>query len=467
MRETLERALKLEPADGQFALPALPGNPIESRVFTSTYYDTPARSLARSGITLRRRLEKGISLWQLKLPRPSGRTELEQRGGPAGPPAEYRRLLVAHLRHGPLERVATLRTRRTGVRVVESDRALADVVVDDVDVMDASRTAGHFSEIEVELIDGDDADLDRLAETLRRAGATTASGVPMLIRVLGLDDEAAPAKKAPPLDHLRYLLERQVRQIETTDPGLRLGGDDEDVHKLRVATRRSRALLRAARALLGDRLEELNAELKWLGGALGPVRDLDVLVDHLRREAERLDVDRKAGARIVATLDAERSQARETLLEALSSERYLALLDRFELELSLLPSIDTRTRLHDLAARDFRRLRKAFAALGDEPSDDALHAARILAKRARYTSELASASEGKAVARFAEDVKELQDVIGIHQDAVVAEERVRAVARNVAAGRLVERERARRREMRARVPDVWRRVERAGRKAFN
>jgi CHAD domain-containing protein len=466
MPEALEREVKLEPADGQFALPSLPGDPLESRVFTSTYYDTPARSLARAGITLRRRLEKGISLWQLELPRPEGRTELEQRGGPAGPPAEYRRLLVAHLRHGPLEQVATLRTRRTGVRVVESDRALADVVVDDVDVMDASRTTGHFSEIEVGLVEGDNADLDRLAQTLRQAGATTSSGVPMLLRVLGLDQEGSPAKKAPPLDHLRYLLERQVRQIETTDPGVRLGGDDEDVHKLRVATRRSRALLRAARTLLGDRLEELNAELKWLGGALGPVRDLDVLVDHLNREVATLDVDGKAGTRIVATLEGERSQARETLLEALSSERYIALLDRFESELALMPSIDTRTTLHDLAERDFRKLRKAFAALGDNPSDDELHAARIRAKRARYTAELASAVEGKAAARFAEEVKELQDVIGTHQDAVVAEERVRAVARNVAAGRLVERERARRREMRARVPDVWKRVERAGRKAF-
>src|SRR4051794_21977308 len=111
MRETLEREVKLDPGDGVFALPALPGDPLASRVFTSTYYDTPPRSLARVGITLRRRLENGVSLWQLKLPAAGGRSELEQHGGPACPPEEFRRLLVAHLRHGPLERVATLRTR--------------------------------------------------------------------------------------------------------------------------------------------------------------------------------------------------------------------------------------------------------------------------------------------------------------------------------------------------------------------
>src|SRR5438094_9499798 len=102
MRETLERELKLEP-DGGFAMPDLPGRPLEPRLFTSTYYDTPPRSLARGGITLRRRVENGLSRWQLKLPREEGRDEIEAAGGPAGPPADLRGLLRAHLRHGKLE----------------------------------------------------------------------------------------------------------------------------------------------------------------------------------------------------------------------------------------------------------------------------------------------------------------------------------------------------------------------------
>ena len=43
--------------------------------------------LARGGITLRRRVENGLSRWQLKLPRDEGRDELEAPGGPAGPQA--------------------------------------------------------------------------------------------------------------------------------------------------------------------------------------------------------------------------------------------------------------------------------------------------------------------------------------------------------------------------------------------
>jgi hypothetical protein len=68
----VERELKLEPPV-DFVLPPLEGEPLDSRVFTSTYHDTPSRSLAHAGITLRRRVENGLSTWQLKLPREDGR----------------------------------------------------------------------------------------------------------------------------------------------------------------------------------------------------------------------------------------------------------------------------------------------------------------------------------------------------------------------------------------------------------
>jgi CHAD domain-containing protein len=458
VRQTLEREVKLEPGDAGFALPELPGEQLASRIFTSTYFDTPPRSLARVGITLRRRLENGVSLWQLKLPREHGRAEVEAPGGPAGPPDEVRSLLFAHLRHGAVEPVATLRTRRTGVRVLDHGLAVADVTLDSVDVMDGNRTAGGFAEIEVELVDGSDDDLDRLARTLRRAGAARSSGEPKLMRVLAVAHDPAPRRKAAAVEHLGYLLGHKLRMLEAYDPGVRLGGDDEDLHRLRVATRRSRALLRAARAFFGDRLEGLNAELKWLGGVLGPVRDLDVLLAHLRAETSALDDD---AAGILAALEAERSAARAALLEALRGERYRALLDRFELEVAALPPLDAEPKLGALARRDGKRLQKAFSRLGDAPSDDALHEARIRAKRARYTSELAAATGGKRFQKAVTALKDLQDTIGAHQDAVVAEEKIRSVAGTLAAGRLVERERARRARARADVPAVWRRVDRA------
>jgi CHAD domain-containing protein len=468
MRETLERELKLDPVVG-FALPELPGEALEPRLFTSTYYDTPPRSLARCGITIRRRLENGRTRWQLKLPREDGRAELEADGGPVGPPPELEALLPAHLRHGALSPVAVLRTRRVGIRVVSGDRSLADVVLDSVDVLDAGRSAGAFAEIEVELVDGDEDDLDRLDRVLRRAGAHRRDDTPKLLRVLELDGEPAPPPSAPAVAHLRFLLTRQLRELETYDPGVRLGVDPEDLHRFRVATRRSRALIRAARPLAGEQLAVTAAELKWLGGVLGPVRDLDVLVGDLGAIVAELDGDAEAGEVLVALLAEQRANAREKLVAALNGDRYLALLDRFEADVAGLEGDGDAELLVALAAAESRKLRKAYRALEPGAPDAELHRVRIKAKHARYAAELAVQTDAKRLAPVVRAARDIQDVVGSHQDAVVAEERIRRLARArtaIAAGRIVEVEHGRRRRARAALPRAWKRFDRAFGRAF-
>jgi inorganic triphosphatase YgiF len=146
---TVEYERKLRAPDG-FELPELGGSPLEPRVFTSVYYDAPSRSLTSAGITLRRRTECGKSVWQLKLPQADARMELEQAGGPLGPPDELAQLLLAHLRDGRVEPIAELRTRRRG-ELVERDDSTAEVTVDEVAVMDAQSVSHEFVEVEIEL----------------------------------------------------------------------------------------------------------------------------------------------------------------------------------------------------------------------------------------------------------------------------------------------------------------------------
>ncbi len=111
-------------------------------------------------------------------------------------------------------------------------------------------------------------------------------------------------------------------------------------------------------------------------------------------------------------------------------------------------------------------------ALPDRPSDDQLHRIRIETKRARYAAELGEPVLGKAGARFVRRAKNLQDVIGEHQDACVAEARIRELAVRdgsrtaLAAGRLVERQRIRKQAARRAFPGAWRDLEKAGRAAF-
>ena len=153
MRNVREHELKFD-VDPDFVLPDLDGEPLEPRVFTSTYYDTPEHRLASVGITLRRRVESGRGLWQLKLPEGTARREVEAAGGPARPPTAIADLLPALLRGSDLAPVAKLKTRREGVRVSNNGGASADVVHDTVTVLEARRVVGRFSELEVETVRG-------------------------------------------------------------------------------------------------------------------------------------------------------------------------------------------------------------------------------------------------------------------------------------------------------------------------
>ena len=462
MRETFERELKLAPGDG-FVLPELGGEILPKRVFTSTYHDTPDLVLARNGVTLRYRVEDGAGAWQLKLPKDAARVELEQAGVPARPPLELLSLLVAYLRGRDVGPVARLRTRREGVRA-----SGAEIVDDFVSVFEGRRVTRRFRELEVELVTGDERALRRLEKALRRAGAEAADQRPKLFRALDL---AAPVptkrlgRGAPPEKALGAALAEQAREVLVHDPGTRLGTDSGELHQLRVATRRLRAFLRVGRAFLEPSWSEsLRAEVGWLGGALGPARDLDVLVERLAAEVAALGEDREGAAGLVASLDDERADARQAVVEALSSDRYLALLERLEhvgepeIAGEIVP-------LSTLWRAEWKRARKAVDRLSKSSTDDELHEGRIRVKRARYAAELASVELGRDGKRVVESARALQDVLGEHQDATVAEERIRAWAEvgsgGVAVGRLVELERRRKAEARAAWPAAWKALRRA------
>ena len=200
---------------------------------------------------------------------------------------------------------------------------------------------------------------------------------------------------------------------------------------------------------------------------LAPARDLDVLLARLATDAAELG---KPAATIVRQLESERRRAQKQLVAALQSPRYLALLEELERAADA-PRVRTAdARLDKLARKEFERLRRAVRALGKSPSDEALHEVRKRGKRARYSAELAG---GKQARRFAEASKSFQDVVGDHQDAVVAEERLTALVPRAkspeaifAAGRLLERQQQRRLAAKRSLPKAWRKLERQGRKAW-
>jgi CHAD domain-containing protein len=271
------------------------------------------------------------------------------------------------------------------------------------------------------------------------------------------------------------MLARQYEEILRHDVGVRLDLDLESVHRLRVAARRARAVLRAARPVLDRRWSEpLRAELKWFGGSLGPRRDLDVLLAHLRAEIAELEQpERTAAAMLTESLEHERESAQALAVEALSSDRYYRLLDELEAAARGPRVRRGEVALSQLAAREFERLRKTAKKLGPGSTDEELHKTRILGKRARYAAELAGPELGTSGAKLVRRAKAFQDVLGAHQDAIVAEGRLRGLLADApstgaafAAGRLVERQRLRRREARAKLPKAWKALDRSAKAAL-
>ena len=72
------------------------------------------------------------------------------------------------------------------------------------------------------------------------------------------------------------VLRKHFEAFLAREPGTRLGDDVEELHDMRVASRRLRAALSLFGDVLAPAILKLREELAWIGGVLGAVRDLDV-----------------------------------------------------------------------------------------------------------------------------------------------------------------------------------------------
>lgn len=466
MKTTVERELKLE-VDEPVELERLGGRPLEARVFTSTYFDTSDLRLLQAKLTLRRRVENGLGLWQLKVPTADARIELEEPGGPAPLPGPLAAVLSGLLRGREVEPIATFQTHRRGRRVDG-----VDVTLDEVAVLEGQSVAARFAELEAELVDGPPEALDRVGRRLVKLGARSNGGRPKLLRVVDAPVTQTAKDGSGTAARLRELLHTQLLELLRTDPLVRVTSDIEAVHDMRVAVRRLRSVLRTARPMLRRQWSDaLRAELDWLAQPLGAVRDLDVFVEYIKSESRKLGRDRSRAEKLLPPLRAERERVRHELRVSLDEPRYYRLLDSIEAAADAPQLRHSDVSSAKLARQEFRRFRKRLGPIASM-SDHELHKLRIHAKRARYAGDLVEPVHGRAATRFIKAATEVQDILGKHQDAVVAAQRLRHLAGTadgrgaaLAAGRLIERQEPRKECARDQAPAALRRMKRRGRRA--
>ncbi len=276
------------------------------------------------------------------------------------------------------------------------------------------------------------------------------------------------------VDHVLMAMKAQVYAIHAHAAGARNGQDPEDVHQMRVAIRRLRAILRAGCALFSPKwVEGLRGELEWLATPLGRVRDLDVLHAYLRAWLKaRPAAERTAGQRLLRHLDVDRARANARLRSALAGPRYARILARLKAAL-IHPAIrNADVSLPGIAAVEFEKLRKSVKKLPKRPSADDLHAVRIKVKRARYATELAQPMVARPGERFIKTAKTLQDILGEHQDAVVVEAYLRRAkdktqAAQTLAQQLSKQQGKRRDQALVAFTEQWPKIKRRGRRAFD
>ncbi|MEV0426691.1 CYTH and CHAD domain-containing protein [Micromonospora sp. NPDC050495] len=454
MATVVERERKYSGDEG-FRLPDLAGCGGVETVSDATtldldavYWDTADLRLARSAFALRRRTGGHDAGWHLKVGAAGGaRTEHQFPAGPDDqePPAELAALYRAAARGAAVAPAARVRTRRRERRLLDRDgRTLAEVAEDSVeseDLVSGVRQAWH--EVEVELVEGDEALLDAVADRLRGAGARP---VPVSKSHRALGDRLAAIRPAAPDPAVAPVLDYLTAQRDALigNHPAALGGDEDAVHDMRVATRRLRSTLRTFRGLW-DRRESaaLRAELRWLGGHLGAVRDTQVLAarlaDAVHAEPDELVLGPVA-ARIAERFAADLASALDELRAALGTDRYPALLARLDalVEGPTARPVDERwvtRRVRRAVTRADRRLDRALTGAGGPARDVALHEARRATKAARYAVEVRAPAGGKPAGKLVTRLKDLQDVLGARQDSVVTRETLRRQAlRAYAAG---------------------------------
>jgi CHAD domain-containing protein len=440
------------------------------------YLDTADGALGRAGWAVRLRRGPAMTILSVKSTTPASdalhrREELE---GPANlsldphawPPSPARSLVLEHAGDAPLLEIVTVRQlRRT--RTLADESAEVELSLDEVAVVAGGRVVDRFVELEAELRRGPATALDALAVVFADDPDLTAEPASKLERAIAAvaaarsapaaeAAEATPADpespdveiptpprlivgKTPGVAHDDVLAEagRKVLRFHfarmlAKEAGTRSGAQIEDLHGMRVATRR----MRAAWRVFGDgfrpgRTKRLRDRLRVLAGRLGAVRDLDVLLDAAATHQAGLPAAEAAAFEpLVAAWRDEREAARIVLLRELDSPDYVRLVEDYRVfvvaegEAVMAPASPVSPhRVRDTAGSRIwlacEQVR-AYESVLRWADIETVHQLRIAAKWLRYTLEFFREALGPEVDLLIPRVVALQDHLGLLHDADVA-----------------------------------------------
>lgn len=213
--------------------------------------------------------------------------------------------------------------------------------------------------------------------------------------------------------------------------------DIEGVHQVRVAFRRMRSACATFRPAVPKRVTRYwNRRMRDLGGALGPARDLDVLVSEVLEPCGH-ELQLSGQAAFSAAVDKARSRAYRKVNAMLDSKRYA----RFRTAFPAWCAAREWEAVSEARQEALRAPIEAFSAkllatqlaqvrmVGEQAAPDdaiAMHRLRIECKKMRYLAEFFQGLFAD-MAPFIGHLKALQDLLGVMHDVAVTAELVDSV----------------------------------------
>ena len=452
------------------------------------YVDTADGALARAGFAVRLRQSGGETLVTVKSRAHTNgedgsfrRDEMEGPADRVAPPADWpasdaRALVMEHAGDAPLVEQVTIRQLRR-VRQLKSGTTRVELSVDEVDVVARGRVVDRFVELEAEVKKGDADDLAELGAAIESEGGLERARISKLEAAMAALDGAGEADEGPAKptkaadkaareprekttasateaagddsprlvvgkspgvvadDHVaeagRKVMRFHLARMLDREPGVRSGEDSEDVHKMRVATRRQRAAWRVfGEAYRRRRTKDYRDGLRDIARRLGSVRDLDVQLEAADDYRADLPVaEQRALEPLLGAWRQYRDDARRLLIRELDSPGYGRFIDdyvdfvRTEGAAVSPVGVTEPHRVRDTApsriwsAYEQVRTYEPVLRWADVPT---LHELRISSKWLRYSLEFVEEALGDDALPLIEKVTALQDHLGLMNDADVA-----------------------------------------------
>ena len=427
------------------------------RRLSDSYLDTADWRLARAGFVVRTRRRGRHDEITLKDSRPAEGTGLRRRlevtevlppagvsglgtDGPVG--RRLRAIVGAH----PLREVLQVRTRRRPFALRVGGVDTAEIALDDtVIVVGNGQRPMRLRRVEVEVHPDWLRALEPIVAQLQSSCGLQPAHLSKFeagLLALGQDIPGSPdlgptaVSGQSTIGELAYaVLRGQFTVLREKEPGTRLGEDIEELHDMRVATRRLRAALALFSHVLPVRAQTFREELGWLAHVLGGVRDLDVQIeglDDMVADTAGLAAALPPGdhdplGEFAALLGREREAARADMLDALDSVRWDRLVKRLSAMVQQGParrSVATRVpavvALPDLIEARHTAVSKTAKRAKKSGVVTDFHRLRIRGKRLRYALEFSSEVYGGRTGRYVRQLSALQEELGRMQDAEVA-----------------------------------------------